>query len=278
MIIYCYFVKITDKDQELIPVNLPKHKIKSLANPLPGAIQLPPARARKSKPEGVTYGGSTDVGFIGIPTTPQPVASTSSNSSSVIKTTAATNTIEVQLLSGTAKEVSMSVGINPAHVVQPQSQISSSSIPGTTGSIDMDEFTNQLDPQSLATLENLIQSAQGNDIININTLDLDHVSNVHMSEGVESVDAKPPGWDHSYPGRDKDSSASVSVSSTTSSAANSPGGSRNPGRSSLAARSSSAGKDRNSSGGRLSECRKSYFLISNFESLRDFAIIVLFDL
>jgi len=229
---------ITGPGQERFAISLPTNKIKSLANPLPGAIQVPAPRARKSKPEGVTYGGSADVGFIAIPTT-------TSNSG-----TAGAEVVEIDLIGGGNKVAGMSVGIVPAQVVQPHISIA----PGATGSIDMDEFTNQLDPQSLAALETVIDSEEGREIIE--TMDLNQAVAVTapISEA-GTADPKPPGWDHSYTNKNsggRDSSASASVSST-SSRANSPVGSRNSGRFSSSNRSNSAGKGRPSSGSRVSE-------------------------
>jgi hypothetical protein len=251
--------------QERFPVNLPKSKIKSTTNPIPGAVPLVPGhRTRKSKPEGVTYGGAEDVGFITTTKSSAVVGVKVSGGGGGIQQQQQIRNIGSGGAGGSNKAAttttgashgdnSMSVGINPAPVT------ATHVVPGggTTSSgatIDMDEFTNQLDPQSLATLETLIQSEQGREIIQ--TLDLEEGTVVGNSSNMPSVlqrgdplgkggitgltDAgKPSGWDHSYTnansnrvsGSGGESSASSvtgsnagAMSPTTSSAANSPGG------------------------------------------------------
>jgi len=242
------FFNFVGPGQERFPVNLPKNKVKN-SNPIPGAVPISVVRARKSKPEGVTYGGSSDVGFItssnlssGGGTQQIPIGGSSSSSGGVGGKSTASSTAGPD----------MSVGINQAPGI---SQTGSQVVPGgLSGAIDMDEF-NDLDPQSFAALEKLLQSDQGREIVEHLELDstvtaapVATVSQVvEPTTVVETPLPKPvpeegTGWDHSYTNtetgrKEGGSSASSSVAGSTvggtmspgSSVANSPSNSRGKG-------------------------------------------------
>jgi len=142
--------------------------VKSLSNPLPGAIPIPaPPRSRKSKPTPTLYGGANDEGYAPVKT-------------SIPKAKAASKKAPIQLVLNNASTASSAM-----LVATPENQDST----GAT-TIDMTEFAKQLDPQSLATLENVLQSEQAKEIFDNLTLADQPAS--------EQATKSQPAWDHSY--------------------------------------------------------------------------------
>jgi hypothetical protein len=154
-------------------------------------------RSRKSKPEGATYGARDGL--------EEELVDAQDNFGGAGTSAAA------------IKSATMSVGINQAH----NAVISTASV---TVPIDIDEFTNQLDPQSLATLENLIQSQQAREIIE--NYDLQQVPvNLPFVGGDEG---KAQTWNNDNAGSNVSESASSIAGgmSPSSSTENSPTGFR----------------------------------------------------
>lgn len=160
--IFCISVFL-GPSQERVIIQLPKSKIKSPDNPFPGGVPLPGGRSSVIVTAGASSSTSTTA-IKGRKSKPE----SAQGSGSLVSTD----------MISSGGETTMSVGINQVQdVVQPGS--------GATP-IDMDELTRQLDPQTLATLDNLIQSQELMD-----NLELEHQTSsapqIVEQSGVSSV-------------------------------------------------------------------------------------------